>query len=146
MKLEGKRFLTATGLPVEVISVTGDGLLLRSLASENRILVPANYPLKPFDSEQAAFHLRAGLERPRAKLELPVLPPRKPKPLAPLIDAMLLAGNMTMKGIVRELRRKASSSSRGKDLKANVRARIRWLVGKGYKYEVEKERLRLIRP
>ncbi len=44
---------------------------------------------------------------------------------------MLLAGGKTMRGIVRELRCKASASCRGKDLKANVRARIYWLRKRG---------------
>ncbi len=53
------------------------------------------------------------------------------RPLAPLIDAMLLAGGHSMRGIVRELRRKASAACRGKDLKANVRARLYWFRRKG---------------
>ncbi len=44
---------------------------------------------------------------------------------------MLLAGNMTMRGIVRELQHKASSSCHGRDLRANVRARLYWLRRKG---------------
>ncbi|MBI4376145.1 MAG: hypothetical protein HY549_06805 [Elusimicrobia bacterium] len=53
------------------------------------------------------------------------------KPLAPLIDAMLLAGGKTMRGIVREVRRKASAACEGKDLNANVRARMYWFRRKG---------------
>ena len=56
----------------------------------------------------------------------------RPKALAPLIDAMLLAGNMTMRGIVRELQRKASAACHGRDLRANVRARRYWLRKRGY--------------
>lgn len=57
------------------------------------------------------------------------------KPLAPIIDAMLLAGGHTMRGIVRELRRKASSACQGRDLKANVRARLYWFKRRGYGVE-----------
>lgn len=53
------------------------------------------------------------------------------KLLAPIIDAMLLAGGHTMRGIVRALRRKASASCHGKDLQANVRARLYWLKKRG---------------
>jgi hypothetical protein len=45
---------------------------------------------------------------------------------------MLLAGGNTMRGIVRELKRRASAACRGKDLKANVRARMYWFRSKGY--------------
>lgn len=54
-----------------------------------------------------------------------------PKPLALLVDAMLLPDNTTMRGILRELQRKASAACRGKDLRANIRARIYWLKNKG---------------
>ncbi len=44
---------------------------------------------------------------------------------------MLLASGHTMRGIVRELKRRASAACRGKDLKANVRARLYWFKRKG---------------
>ncbi|MBI3553032.1 MAG: hypothetical protein HY077_11005 [Elusimicrobia bacterium] len=44
---------------------------------------------------------------------------------------MLLAGDMTMRGIVREIQRKAGSACRGRDLRANVRARLYWLKRRG---------------
>ena len=56
----------------------------------------------------------------------------QPKTLAPIIDAMLLAGNMTMRGIVRELQRRASAACHGRDLRANVRARLYWLKRRGH--------------
>jgi len=59
------------------------------------------------------------------------MPERPTKALAPLIDAMLLTGNMTMRGIVRELQRKASSVCHGRDIRANVRARLYWLKRRG---------------
>jgi len=48
---------------------------------------------------------------------------------------MLLAGGKTMGGILRELRRKASAACRGRDLEANVRARLYWLQRRGYRIE-----------
>ncbi|MBI5209299.1 MAG: hypothetical protein HY927_04915 [Elusimicrobia bacterium] len=38
-----------------------------------------------------------------------------------------------MRGLVREVKRRASVASRGKDLAANVRARIYWLKKRGYR-------------
>ena len=58
--------------------------------------------------------------------------PVAPKHLSPIIDAMLLAGGHTMRGIVWEFRRKASGACRGRDLRANVRARFYWLKRRGY--------------
>ncbi len=50
---------------------------------------------------------------------------------------MLLAGGRSMRGIVREVRRKASVSCHGKDLKANIRARIYWLKKRGCQVSVK---------
>ncbi len=47
------------------------------------------------------------------------------------------AGGKTMRGILRELRRKASVACRGKDLQANVRARLYWLRRKGYAIDTD---------
>ena len=103
--------------------------MLQGLASDNRFVAPAGYPLRPFKGEAAAFEARPSpylgpQDKPRRGQA-------QPKPLAPIIDAMLLAGGHTMRGIVRELRRKASAACRGKDLKANIRARLYWLRRKG---------------
>lgn len=42
-----------------------------------------------------------------------------------------------MRGLLRELRRKASAACRGRDLEANVRARIYWLKKRGYQVAVK---------
>jgi len=38
-----------------------------------------------------------------------------------------------MRGLVREVKRRASSACKGKDVRANIRARIYWFKKKGYK-------------
>lgn len=129
----GQDCLTCSGLPVRIARACQDAVMLQSLASDNLILVPIGYPLARLRADRAASAPRARPYQPRG--------PRSRKgrgdlkPLAPLIDAMLLAGNMTMRGILRELRRKASAACRGKDLKANVRARVYWLRRRGYAIE-----------
>lgn len=125
----GQDRLTCSGLPVRIAQASQDAVMLQSLASDNLILVPSGYPLARLRAERAATTARARPYQPRG--------PRfkkgrgDPKPLAPLIDAMLLAGGMTMRGILRELRRKASAECRGRDLEANVRARLYWFRKKG---------------
>ena len=129
----GQDRLTCSGLPVRIAQACQDAVVLQSLASDNLILVPSGYPLARLRADRAATAARARPYQPRGPRS------RKgrgdPKPLAPLIDAMLLAGGKTMRGIVREVRRKASASCRGKDLKANVRARVYWLRRRGYAIE-----------
>ena len=134
-KLIGKEYLTASGLPVRVTEIGEGCLVLQSLASDNQFAVPAGYPLEAPGDKAAAFPARS------SPYGGPYVRPRRerpwPKPLAPIIDALLLAGNMTMRGIVREVKRKDSASCHGKDLKANVRARLYWLRRKGYEVEVD---------
>jgi hypothetical protein len=125
----GQDRLTCSGLPVRIAQACQDAVVLQSLASDNLILVPSGYPLARLRADRAATTARVRPYQARGPR------PRKgrgdPKLLAPIIDAMLLAGNMTMRGILRELRRKASAACRGKDLRANVRARSYWLRKKG---------------
>ncbi|OIO06959.1 MAG: hypothetical protein AUJ52_11140 [Elusimicrobia bacterium CG1_02_63_36] len=127
----GNDYLTPSGLPVRVAGIGQGDMVLQSLASDNLMRVPISYPLERLRSQRAVAALRPRPYRPRG----PKL--RKgagiPKPLAPIIDAMLLAGDMTMRGILRELRRRASTECRGRDLEANVRARRYWLRKRGHR-------------
>jgi hypothetical protein len=134
----GSRHLTPTGLPVQVAEIQAGGtMVLQSLASDNRIAVPAGYPLLNY--RESAFETRGSAYSRRPKRAASGATPRPPKPLAPLIDAMLLAGDKTMRGILRELRRKASAACRGRDLKANVRARLYWFRKKRGRIERDKQ-------
>lgn len=122
-------YLTPTGLPVRVAAATGAAIMLQSLSSDNRFAVPLSYPLAPLNGESNwALRVRPYTKRSEKESRTASSPL---KPLAPLIDAMLLAGGMTMRGILRELRRKASAACRDKNLHANVRARLYWLRQKG---------------
>lgn len=125
----GERYLTPAGAPVQVLAVAGEQILIQSLASENRFPLPLGYPLRRWGSDEPAFPVKDTPNRPIDEAQ-PTRPPEK-RPIAPLIDAMLLAGNVTMKGILRELRRKASAACHGEDLRANVRARLSHLRRKG---------------
>lgn len=54
----------------------------------------------------------------------------QPKPLSAIIDTLLLEGGRTMRGLIREVKRRASSARKGKDVAANIRARIYWFKKK----------------
>lgn len=126
----GGRYLTVTGAPVQILKAQEDDVLVQSLASDNRFYLPKEYPLCPFKPEAAVWDMRPALylarsERPRA--------PRMPvkKQLAPTIDALLLKGGLSMRGLVREVKRRASAACKGKDVSANIRARIYWFKRNG---------------
>ncbi len=59
-------------------------------------------------------------------------PKKEGRSLADIIDPMLLAGGKTIKDIAAELARKAGEAAKGKDLEANVRARLYMFRRKGY--------------
>ena len=85
----GRTYLTSSGLPVRVARL-GDGLIvLQSLASDNRFVAPANYPLEPMKLKNSAFAVNPDPYQARGRRSRKE--PRPPKPLAPLIDAMLLS-------------------------------------------------------
>ena len=125
----GSRYLTVTGAPVQVREIHDQVMVLQSLASDNRFHVPTVYFLRPFDQGKAAWEMRPSPYSARSKKVKGQAAPNKP--LAPIIDALLLKGGISMVGIVRAVRRKASSSCRGKDVKANVRARLYWFKRRG---------------
>lgn len=60
--------------------------------------------------------------------------------LAALIDPLLLAGRMTVKEIAGELARKAAEAAKGKDLAANVRARMVSYTRKGWQVVKDDEK------
>ncbi|MBI4679175.1 MAG: hypothetical protein HY748_16490 [Elusimicrobia bacterium] len=144
----GGRYLTLTGLTVQVAALRDDSMLLRSLASGNEFEAPAGYELRPMGQGKASLPLKpAAAGRGTDKANGPGRPKASDKPLAPLIDAMLLAGNMTMGGIVREVKRKASASCKGRDIRANIRARLYWLKKRGCRVETnDQARMRAVAP
>lgn len=60
--------------------------------------------------------------------------------LAAIIDPMLLAGGKTVKEIAAELAKKAADAAKGKDLAANVRARMVSYTRKGWRVEKDDQK------
>ncbi len=106
-------------------------LALRSLMTANLYFVPLGMPLKPAkesDMDRVNF-MPAPSPGPTENLY------RKGKALSAIIDVLLQKGGMTMTGIAREVERRASSASKGKNVRANIRARIHWLQKRGMKLQ-----------
>ena len=75
-------------------------------------MAPAGYPLHPFKGKAAAFEARPSpYLGPHAK---PRRDRPQPKPLAPIIDTLLLEGGRTMRGLVREVKQRAVAACRGR--------------------------------
>jgi len=124
----GKNYITETGLPVKIITLKNDGIILQSLTTDNRFIVPSKYPLYYFNHKKPVTNIRP---------EPYILPSERiksknlnKKPLSAIIDKLFLTGKYTMKGLIREVKRRASSQCKGKDVAANIRARIYWMKKK----------------
>ncbi len=139
----GKNYLTISGLPVRVTGLNSDIIILQSLDSVNRFTVPLNYPLGSIDDQKLQLLNKSWPDE--VKSSNGQEQNHQPEPLAPIIDALLLAGGKSMRGLVREIKRKASSACKGKDVWANVRARIYWLRKKGFRAEKnERDQIQIV--
>lgn len=127
MPKTGKNYITQTGLPVKVIAINSDNLFIQSLATDNRFYVSVNYPLYPFNHKRVIQQIR---QNPYLLLSERINPKnfKNKKVLSAVIDELLLSvKKYTMKGLVREVKRRASAQCKGKDVAANIRARMYWL-------------------
>jgi len=107
-----------------------EGLLaMRSLMSASRYFVSPSRPLRLAKEEDMGRvnYMPAPAPAPTEGFY------RKGKVLSAIIDALLMHGGMTITGIAREVQRRASSACAGKDVRANIRARIHWLQRRGLK-------------
>lgn len=121
--------LTQSGVPVRILHGENETMAVHSLVTDNRFALPQGYQFRPFKQAESAFKMRQSpYLGPKSRAHRK---PIAPKPLAPTIDALLLKGGLTMRGLVREVKRRASSACRGKDVRANIRARMYWLKKRG---------------
>jgi len=54
----GKNYITQTGLPVKLIAINSNGILIQSLATDNRFYVQLNYPLPHFNHKKPISQLK----------------------------------------------------------------------------------------
>jgi hypothetical protein len=139
----GQKYLSKKGTPVTVVGNKGDKVVLKIGGSENDIEVAKTYELKSYKeselSKETKTLLRAGLPKGFGK--------HKGLSLSAVIDPMLFAGGKTAKEIAALTIKQAPDLTKGKDVEANVRARMVSFSRKGWKIEKnDKKHIRVIRP
>lgn len=139
----GQKYLSKKGTPVTVVSHKGDKVVVRIGGSDNDIEVAKNYELKPYKesriSKEAKTLIRASRTNGPGK-------PKRPS-LSSVIDPMLFAGGKTAKEIAEIAIKQVADLAKGKDVGANVRARMVSFSRKGWKIEKnEKKHIRVIKP
>ncbi len=126
----GEKYISRTGVPVTVIEATGAKTKLKLETTGSSIWVNNDYELKPRGAEVQ----RKGRNFPKGKTgAVAGTGPQKSLTLSAIIDPMLFDGGHTVSEIAGELSRKAGESAKGKDLEANIRARLVSYKRKGWK-------------
>jgi hypothetical protein len=144
--LVGTKYLSKTGIPVKVVEIKGDKVVLFSEATQTNITVSKNYPLQEFEEQKVSTEAKALM---KANGSDKSGKPGKPKgeTLAAVIDPYLFAGGMSVEEIVKEIEKKKLPVANGKDLNANVRARMVCYSRKGWKIEkTEDKKVKVIKP
>lgn len=130
----GKRYLSKTGVPVTVMGTKGDKIILRVEVSGNKVGVAKGYELRPYQEAKVNKESKLLMNSNGKKGK------QHEGSLAALIDPMLFAGTKTIREMAVELAKKAGANAKGKDLEANVRARMVSYKRKGYRIEKDDEK------
>jgi|GEM_PF-2321209 len=142
----GHKYLTRTGA-MATMSGEKDGKIVMTLASGITFRCGPDYELKPIDGK--AHGPKAGQKAKAAKtvpapehkpaVTLTVAQPRGVS-LASIIDPLLTSGGHTVSDIAVEVRDKAGDAVNGKDVEANVRARMVTYTRRGWRVVKDAEK------
>jgi hypothetical protein len=128
----GAKYLSKTGIPVTIIGVKNGKVLIKLETTKTTVAVNGDYELKPIVAPAVSKEAKQSAKgESKVKTEVKPMAPAI-KSLSALIDPMLLSGGKTVKEIAVELLKKAGEMAKGKDLEANVRARMVSYTRKGW--------------
>lgn len=137
----GKKYLSKKGTPVTIIRFKGDQVILKVAGSENEVPVAKSYELKPYKAAEVSKDARI-LIGANGKTTSGRGKSREGS-VASFIDPFLFAGGKTIKEIAELVTKQASAAAKGKDMEANVRARLVSFRRKGIR--IEKDNLKRIK-
>ena len=140
----GEKYLSKNGTPVKVVEFKDDKVVLYSEVTRMNIPVSKNYPLReykepehPLSTESMKDKVNALMDSigsPTPKETVKVKP--KGETIASVIDPYLLEGDgRTVKEIVKLIEKRKLAIMEGKDVSANIRARMVAYSRKGYSIE-----------
>jgi len=126
----GHKYLTRTGATA-TMSGKKDGKIVMTLASGITFRCGPDYELKSIDGKA---HKAKTVVTPEHKpaVTLTIVQPRVVS-LASIIDPLLMSGGHTVSDIAVEVRDKAGDAVQGKDVEANVRARMVTYTRRGWR-------------
>ena len=141
----GDMYLSRTGIPVTVMGLRNGKVLIKLKTTSTTTMVNGDYELKPYSEKGVGKDSKLLLKaNGKGKTEGKVKA-NKEGSLASIIDPMLLAGGKTALEIAAELAKKAGDTGKGKDLNANVRARMVSYTRKGWQVlKDDKKRVKVV--
>ena len=136
----GQKYLSKKGVPITVMGMKGDKVVLRVEVSGNKVEVAKNYELLPYKESKVSKESKLLVNSNGKKGN-----ERHEGSLAEIIDLMLFAGGKTIQEMADIVAKKAAQTAKGKDLEANVRARMVTFRRKGWRVEKdEKKHIKVI--
>lgn len=129
----GKRYLSKTGVPVTVMGAKGDKVILRVEVSGNKVDVAKSYELRPYQESKINKESRLLMNSNGKKGK------HREGSLAAIIDS-LFDGSKTIQEIADIVAKKAGQAAKGKDLAANVRARMVSFRRQGLRVEKDEQK------
>ena len=136
----GQKYLSKKGVPITVMGMKGDKVVLRVEVSGNKVEVAKNYELLPYKESKVSKESKLLVNSNGKKGN-----ERHEGSLAEIIDPMLFAGGETIQEMADVVAKKAGQAAKGKDMQANVRARMVTFRRKGWRVEKdEKKHIKVI--
>ena len=135
----GGVYLSRTGIPVTVMGPKNGKILIKLKTTGTFTMVNSDYELKPYDEKGIGKDSKVLLKvNGKAKA-------KRAGALSAIIDPFLLYGGKTVAEIAAELAKKAGEAGKGRDLNANVRARLVSYTRKGWQVvKDEEKRVRVV--
>lgn len=125
-----------------VVGIKGDKVIVRLDTIGKEVAIHKGDELRPFNEAQVSKDARVILKangkggKPKAK---------KTNALSAFIDPYLLAGGKTTQEIAADVAKKAGEAGKGRDIAANVRARMVSYTRKGWQVvKDEKKRVKVV--
>ena len=128
----GETYLSRTGIPVTVVGPKNGKTLIKLKTTGTFTMVNGDYELKPYTEKGVGKDSKLLLKVNGKGKKTGKAEAKKGGSLAAIIDPFLLAGGKTTQEIAAELSKKGGEAAKGKDLNANVRARMVSYTRKGW--------------
>jgi hypothetical protein len=141
----GEMYLSRTGIPVTMVGPKNGKFLIKLKTTGTFTMVNGDYELKPYEEKGIGKDSKLLLKVNGKGKTAGKAKAKKEGSLAAIIDPFLLAGGKTVAEITAELAKKAGEAGKGKDLAANIRARMVSYTRKGWQVvKDDKKRVKVV--